>query len=405
MTDYNDSIESNGYQQPKEHESILVVELGEIFDCLPEARLEAKLGFERWVGCSGYPVRAMFRAYLASYFLNMRNTNSLIRRLQEDLILREICGFSVSQLLPHRRTFNRFADRLIPHQDLIDWCTDEVLNRLHEALPEFGNMVVIDATNIHSHSDCDKHPVSDEEAGFAIKESASRGKKKWTWGYKLFLLADARYELPMGMSIKPGNIQEANEMMPLLRTTKEKLPWFNPNIVIADKGYDNQKNFEGIVSEFDAEPVIKVKREVPLSGSPARPICPAGLPLVYWGLDRDKGLRYRCPEKVGKATCPLPEKCPLKMIYIHPVHDYRRFGYRIRRNTEEWNEIYNHRTSIERVNSRLKKQRRIDSHCFRGLEKMSLHCRLAILSLLAGALARAQKQELDKIRVCVRTIG
>lgn len=402
MTDFDDNTESFACQ-PNGHESILVDELGHIFDCLPEARLEAKLGFHRWVGCSGYPIRVMFRAYLASYLLNMRNTNSLIRRLQEDSGLRDICGFSICEPLPHRRTFNRFVDRLQPHQDLIDWCIDEILTKLCEKLPNFGVMVAVDATNVHSHSDCNNKPVSDNEAGFAVKESAG-DRKKWTWGYKVFLVVDAIYELPIGISIKPGNTQEADEMMPLLRDTKARLPWFNPKYIIADKGYDSHKNFEGIVTEFDAEPIISVKREVSVSGSPARPFCPGKLPLVYRGLDKDKGLRYQCPERARKATCPLSEKCPLKVIYIHPVHDYRRFGYRMPRNTAEWELTYWRRATVERVNSRLKEQRRLDSHCFRGLEKLGFHCRLAILSLLAGALAKAQKQQLDEIRVCARVI-
>lgn len=335
MTSHNDSREIYGCQS-SEDGSILVDELGKVFDCLPETRLEAKLGFQRWVGCSGYPIRVMFRAYLASYFLNMRNINSLIRRLQEDVVLRKICGFSSLMPLPHRRTFNRFMDRVEPHQDLIQWCLDEILARLHEILPNFGAMVAIDATDIHSHSDCDKKPLSDREATFAIKGGTTPHRKQWTWGYKLHLAVDAIYELPIGMNVTSGNTPETIEMMPLLRAIKARLPWFRPRYIIADRGYDSQKNFEGVVAEFSAEPIFKVKKEVLIFGSPVRPFCLGGLPLVYWGLDKDKGLRYRCPERVGRAVCPLPEKCPLKMIYIHPVHDYRRFGYRMPRNTAEW---------------------------------------------------------------------
>jgi IS5 family transposase len=404
LTDFDNSTEPVACQS-SEPESILVDELGEIFGCLPESELVAELGLYRWVGCSGYSIRAMLRAYLASYFLNMRNTNSLIRRLQEDIALREICGFPNSKPLPHRRTFNRFMDRLGPHQDLVQWCIDQMLSELHRVLPGFGAMVAVDATDIHSHSDCDRKPVSDQEAGFAIKEATTSHKKKWAWGYKLYLAVDVVYELPIGMAVTAGNTQEATEMMPLLRAMRARLPWFSPKYVIADKGYDNQKNFEGVVAEFDAEPIIRVKKEVPIFGSPARPFCLARLPLVYRGCDKDKGLRYQCPQRAGKATCPLPDKCPLKAIYIHPVHDYRRFGYRLPRNTEEWEEIYRRRTAIERVNSRLKEQRRLDSHCFRGLGKLEFHCRLAILSLLAGALAKARRQQIDVIRVCVRKIS
>lgn len=346
----------------------------------------------------------MLRAYLASYFLNMRNTNSLIRRLQEDAILREICGFPSSEPLPHRVTFNRFMNRLELHQDLIQWCIDQVLTELHGMLPNFGTTVAADATDVHSHSDRDKKPVSDAEAGFAIKESATGHRKRWAWGYKLHLIADAVYELPIAMSVTPGNAREMAEMIPLLRAARARLPWFAPKCVIADKGYDDHKNFEAIVREFNAEPIIKSRIEIPVFGTPAKPFCLARLPLVYRSWDKNKGLQYQCPERAKKATCPLPEKCPLKIAWIRPVHDYRRFGYRVAKHTEEWMNLYNQRTAIERVNSRLKYERRLDSHCFRGLGKIRFHCSLAVLSLLAGALAKAQQENLDEIRVCMRKI-
>ncbi|MBU2535276.1 MAG: transposase, partial [Chloroflexi bacterium] len=109
--------------------------------------------------------------------------------------------------------------------------------------------------------------------------------------------------------------------------------------------------------------------------------------------------------RAKKATCPLPEKCPLKAIWVRPIHDYRRFGYRVARKTEEWVNLYNHRTAIERVNSRLKCERRLDSHCFRGLDKVRFHCSLAVLSLLAGALVKAMRGELEEVRVCARRIA
>lgn len=391
--------------QPDGHESILVDELGKVFSCLPESQLVAKLGFHRWIGRSGYPIRAMLRAHLASYFLNMRNTNNLIRRLQEDIALREMCGFSSYGDLPDRRTFNRFMDRLGPHHELIEWCIDEVLGKLHEILPDFGKIIAIDATDVHSHSDCDKKPATNVEAGFAIKESATKNRKKWTWGYKLHLIADAIYELPISMDITPGNAREMAEMMPLLRTTKKRLSWFNPRVIIADKGYDDYDNFEGIVKEFDAEPIIKSRWDVPLFGTSSTPFCLGKLPLVYRSWDKNKGIQYQCPERARKATCPLPEKCPIKMIWVRPVHDYRRFGYRVAKHTEEWANLYSQRTAIERINSRLKYQRRLDSHCFRGLENIRFHCCLAILSMLAGALTKAQQNQLEEIRVCVRALN
>lgn len=128
-----------------------------------------------------------------------------------------------------------------------------------------------------------------------------------------------------------------------------------------------------------------------LSGSPQAPYCPEHLLLVYMAFDKRKGLmRYKCPARLGRVKCPFLGKCPLNVAYVHPSHDYRRFGYRIPRTSAQWRELNNRKTAIERVFSRLKDKRRLNSHCFRGFKKINLHCTLSILVMQAIALTKVQ---------------
>jgi len=39
---------------------------------------------------------------------------------------------------------------------------------------------------------------------------------------------------------------------------------------------------------------------------------------------------------------------------VHPIHDYRRFGYHILRDYTQYRELYNKRVTAERIFSRLK---------------------------------------------------
>ena len=50
-------------------------------------------GSARPVGRQGYPLRALWRAYLLSFLLNLPHTNALIRRLHADTELRRLCGY------------------------------------------------------------------------------------------------------------------------------------------------------------------------------------------------------------------------------------------------------------------------------------------------------------------------
>ena len=92
-------------------------------------------------------------------------------------------------------------------------------------------------------------------------------------------------------------------------------------------------------------------------------------------------------------------------MMLRPVHDYRKFGYRIPRDSPEYRGLYNKRSTAERVNSRLKERRRLDSHCFRKRERINVHISLSTMAMLAMALAKAEAGEFDQIRVCGRKIS
>ena len=101
---------------------------------------------------AGYLAKKMWRAYMLSFILNMDCTNDLIRDLEENPNLIEICGFDMSKPLPNRRTFNRFICSLAEHQDMVERFLDRVISQLAQRLPGFGVTVAIDSSSVRSHS-------------------------------------------------------------------------------------------------------------------------------------------------------------------------------------------------------------------------------------------------------------
>jgi hypothetical protein len=162
-----------------------------------------------------------------------------------------------------------------------------------------------------------------------------------------------------------------------------------------------------IVEEFDAEPIIKhAKRpEYELTGSPAAPICPGGVPMIYRSWDKKKGLQYECAERAGRAICSLAQGCGIKTTWIKPVKDYRQFGYRIKRGSKEFQEFYRKRVAAERCNSRLKETRRLAKHQFREFERISVHATLSVLAMMAIALSRAKFGQFGEVRMCGRRVA
>ena len=134
------------------------------------------------------------------------------------------------------------------------------------------------------------------------------------------------------------------------------------------------------------------------------PHCQAGLPLLLVGHDKKKGMKYLCPHKASKLTCPLLQKCSLKVAWIRPLWEYRQYCT-VPRDSDEWIGLYSKRTAVERVFSKLKEHRRLNSHCHRGLAKVRLHCLMSVLSLAITALAEASANNIERVRACTRKVA
>ena len=386
-------------------QSPLAEELKEIFDSVPLQKLVKTLRAYRWTGRLGFHPEAMLKAVLVGYYKSIGTLAELARYLEDHREIASVCGFRDHESTPSRSTFSRFISRLTKHQGLLDECLKIIADGLKDLLPDFGKVVAIDCTSVPSYSNPDNEPVSDPEAGWIVREGSER--KKWEFGYRLHLIVDANWELPIAKEVTLAGENEKKATLPLLKKAKDNLSWFKPDAVIADKAYDKYDHYQAIVKDFDAEPIIKhVKHsDYELTGLPAAPICPAGLPMIYRSWDSKKGLQYECPERAGRAICPLAEGCTIKMTWIRPVRDYRQFGYRIKRGSEEWQSLYHKRVAVERCNSRLKEMRRLSKHQFRGFERISVHATLAVLAMMAVALSKAKHRQFEEVRVCARKIG
>ena len=398
MTIYNDNENELHCQSP------LAEELREIFDSLPFQKLVKRLRAYRWTGRPGYNAETILRAVLVGYYKSIGSVAELARYLEDHREIAFVCGFQ-DEPTPSRSTFSRFISRLAKHQALLDECLNIIAEGFKDLLPNFGKVVAIDCTSVPSYSNPDNEPVSDKEAGWIVREGSER--KLWEFGYRLHLIVDANWELPIAKEVTLAEDNEKKATLPLLHKAKENLPWFRPDAIIADKAYDKYDHYRAIVKDFDAEPIIKhVKHsEYELTGLPAAPICPGGLPMIYRSWDGKKGLQYECPEKAGRAICPLAQGCTIKTTWIKPVKDYRQFGYRITRGSDEWQALYRKRVAAERCNSRLKETRKLAKHQFRGFERISVHATLAVLAMMAVALSKAERGQLEEVRVCARRIN
>ena len=75
-------------------------------------------------------------------------------------------------------------------------------------------------------------------------------------------------------------------------------------------------------------------------------------------------------------------------IIVNPRENIRLFGGDVRRGSEEWDQVYRKRWSVERVFSRWKVEGRLKDHRFRQDKTIHLHAMFQMLALQAVILTR-----------------
>ena len=389
-----------------------IEELEAIFKAVKIRPIQKAIRNGRIFGPRGYPVKALWRAYLASFVLNLPHTNALIRRLEDDCQLRELCGFNY---LPHRVTFNRFIQKLSDHPEAVQECLTSLTNKLRRHFKDFGKEVAVDATVIRSHSRAKKTGCSDPEADWGITHSPqSRDEegKAWVFGYKQHMVADANHGIPIYAFLTPGNRNESPLLPRLFKEAKATFDWFNPKVAMADRGYDSAANHQ-FLHKQGILPIIHIRKSSADSGlyhglynEQGVPICLGKVPMEYVATT-DKGHHlYRC----RKDGCQLPthRKGSVRhcdTFYLQdPTEDIRLFGS-IRRDGPKWRKLYGKRWRVEQLFKSMKESRRLEAHCVRGYKQVSLHAMMSTLAFQATAFVKAEAGRKDEVRWMVRKVA
>jgi len=302
----------------------LTRQLERAFNTIPEE--ESLQGLKTYyAGRRGYTYKVLWRTYVAMAVMNLPSFAALIRTLEDNSSVAQACGITNPDGIPSKFAYSRFMRRL-QRGKVVLMVKDIMRNltrRCYQTLPDFGKNVAIDATDLKAWSNGNKPPYSDPDAGWVIK-SDTAGKPKSVWGYKMHLMVDTTYELPITASVTKGNMADIKQATPLLSQGRFITSKFHPKYVICDAGYSGDTLRKTIKRQYRSEPIIR------------------------------------------------PPKNQLKWKALE---------------TPEWQLILNRRTAIERVFGRLKNHRRLNSITVRRLRKVTVHCLIPVIVMQALALA------------------
>jgi len=392
-----------------------------VLAALPAEKLLIELEREHWTGRKGHSVRGMWSALVAGLLCRCDSVADILRLLRRDKNSRMVCGFAVDKI-PAADAMGRFLKKLVKHEVLLEECFSALVSRLRQSLPGFGGKLAVDSTDIKSYANGHGQHPADSDAAWGVKGAAnshdtgeearvpSKERDLYRWfGYKLHLIVDAMYELPVAFIVTPANEADTTQMKPLLHKALADNPEWQPQAVIADKGYDSEENCLAIFKDYHAAPIIplieKPGWETPdICNIKGTPTCACGLEMVYWGRDGNY-LKYRCPDAVGKTKCPSRFKCappPYGYVLKLPVmKDDPRRHVPVPHETKKWAKLYRLRTSVERVNSRLKQLLGLGKLTVRGIAKVTVRSLLSLLVMLAIAVSMVERHRLKEMRMLV----
>ena len=414
-----------------------------VLEALPDEALMIKLENRRGKGRDDYPVRAVWNSILAGIVFQHESIESLRRELSRNGELRDLCGFDPlggGQTVPSSHAYSRFLKRLIQKQDTIEEMFDSLIGELKQLLPDLGEHLAVDSKEINTYARSRKEPSesSDPTADWGRKEKSgvrSNGTEwqkvhKW-FGYKLHLVVDSHYELPLAWKLTKASRSDSPELIPLVKDLKQLRPDLIEGAadLSADKGYDSGKNNSWLWDECGIKPLIDIRsmwREEKtrlLDGKKADNVvydegghiychCPLSgeqREMAFQGFEKDrKCLKYRCPaaayglECSGRKQCGTGQYGEYGRIVRVPLETDRRIFTPIARSSYAWPKGYNRRSAVERVNGRLDEGFRFENHNIRGEQKMELRLGLAFVVMLAMALGHIKNGEKEKMRSLVQ---
>jgi hypothetical protein len=328
----------------------------------------------RWSNGVGRPSmhrRAIARAFVAKAIFNLNSTQQLLDRLAVDAVLRRLCGWESRRKIPHESQFSRaFAE----------FAVSELPQRLHEALikttqqEQLIGHISRDSTEIEAREKPVRAPVEaapvkeirkrgrpkkgdeppppeptrlERQAGMTLEQMLddlpracnvgskknSKGYKETWIGYKLHIDA-ADGQIPISFILTSASLHDSQAAIPLARLTAQRVTHLYD---FMDSAYDAQS-----IHEY-----IRGLGQIPIID--AHPRCDAA----------------QKTELQAEA-----QRC--KLLNFNYAEDVR----------------YRERTTVERVNARLKDEFGGRLVRVRGNAKVMCHLMFGILALAADQILR-----------------
>ena len=400
---------------------------------LPDAKLLESLRRARGKGRNDYPVHVLWAVVVLRIALRHITTEAVLAELRRNEGLRRLIGIESEDGVPRPWNISRFEETLgqEPHRTLLKEIFDVLIQRLGVAVPDLGQATAGDATALSARRKEEK--AAKEETADGLPQP-SGGRKEYKnaegnvtkvvewFGFKLHLLVDVKHEVVLSYEITDAKTGDGETLPVILEQAEVNLPANRIESVAYDKAADSDE-VHRTLSNKGITPVIQMRnlwqtepeRLLPGHDGSSNVVytedgtifCydkvsdpPVRHPMSYIGHEPERGtVKYRCPAKHEGWECPMSKTCNAgksygKTVRVPQATDPRRFPS-LPRATKKFERMYKGRTSVERVNARLKVFWGVDDGNVRGSRRFFARVGvvLAVHAVFATLLAAAPRRE------------
>jgi len=365
--------------------------LKQLLAAVPDGALLEGLRQHRGRGRNDYPVHVLWGVVLLTIALRHTGFEACLGELRRNEGLRRLIGIADPAGVPEKWNLSRFLDVLgqEPHRSELRRVFDRMIQRLGGVVHDLGWHTAGDATAVHARRKAEAAAVEVAEG----LPQPTGGRKEYTdeqgkvtqiiewFGYKLHLLVDVKHELILAYRITSAHVDDGGTLPALLAQAQANLPAGRIQTLAYDKAADSgdvhkrldkeqirpliqnrclwKDHTEEMLPGHDGTSNITYDEAGTLYCYDRRSEPPVRHKMAYIGHEPPrKTIKYRCPARHEGWVCPSERRCNAgkgygKTVRVDRTIDLRRFPP-IPRATKKFERLYKGRTSVERVNARVK---------------------------------------------------
>ena len=217
-----------------------------------------------------YEPATLFKILFLSFLYDI-SAREMEEQINDRLSFKWFLDLAVNDPAPDHSTLTRFVERL--GVDKFETIFNSIVEQAKSKGLIHDRLKIIDSTAIKAKVDLNRiirrPDDGDQRAGGSRIDQNSpdrdarfgrKSDSKQFYGYKQHIVIDGDSEIIEAVKVTPGNIKDEQVVAPLLDKTKLSADGRKKTKILADKGYDTNRNHELIATRYRSKSFVMVKK-------------------------------------------------------------------------------------------------------------------------------------------------